>query len=153
MVCWRGKEVTPELRRRIKTYQDRTGFLKKRGSKPDYLLIILYRAGDVEQNPGPGNCSVCAKTLRRNITPKVCTQCGGTAHASCSGMTRAEAKRSNTYTCASCRGELRLRNPEEPVVRPEGSRCLECSRALRGGVAAVGCGLCGGGRAIDHVQD
>ena len=58
--------------------------------------VRLLISGDIESNPGPTNCSVCEKTVRRNAKFVTCSQCKTNAHLSCVG------KVTQTWLCQPC---------------------------------------------------
>ena len=51
-----------------------------RSNSPTIRLLIC---GDIESNPGPTNCNVCAKTIRRNARYVTCNQCKTDSHLKC----------------------------------------------------------------------
>ena len=58
--------------------------------------VRLLISGDIESNPGPTNCDVCDKSIRRNARYVSCEQCKTNAHLRC------VEKNSRTWLCKSC---------------------------------------------------
>ena len=112
---------------------------------PAWLLrLLLLRAGDVEQNPGP-SCGVCNRPIRSNNRPMQCEQCGQIAHAGCTRLTRREIQRAVTYTCGECRGEeVQPRGSGVQPEREERATCSICNQVLRRGAPAIRCLECMG---------
>ena len=94
------------------------------------------------------NCSVCDGPIRSNNRPMQCKQCGRTAHAGCTRLTRREIQRAVTYTCGECRGEeiqpsgRRIQQRGEDAEREERAMCSICDRVLRSGTPAIRCHEC-----------
>ena len=77
------------------------------------VFLILLLSGDIETNPGPATtlsnkmiCDLCVRTIARNTTPVVCSECQGLFHRSCSGITVTFHKKilrnEKSYVCQSC---------------------------------------------------
>ena len=93
--CGRRKLQTPSI--------PTSPFSIAEGAHPAlYLRSFLLRAGDVEVNPGPV-CRGCTKTIRRDITPIICSSCSQPYHRTCSGLTR-DKKRTQGFICRPCAG-------------------------------------------------
>jgi ribonuclease HI len=114
----------------------------------------LKQAGDVEENPGPARaCGECNRPIRLNNNPRICSQCGGEAHAGCTRLTRAQLKKNELYTCTGCMsGEGGGAVDDGPravccggaETNLERNTCVMCGRAIRTGAPREKCRECGG---------
>ena len=124
------------------------------------IRILLLRAGDVEQNPGPSQsmpkCKPCGKTLRSNLT---CRTCSATSHKqeACSGLKRGQQTPGH-LTCTDCDPTQRRHQPSHLTgptlvsqqigalrpIRPDSSqkRCLQCEKVVRFSTHPLACCGC-----------
>ena len=132
--CGRRKLQTPS----IPTFP----FSIAEGAHPAlHLRSLLLRAGDVEVNPGPV-CRGCTKTIRRDITPIICSSCSQPYHKSCSGLTR-NKKSTQGFICRPCAG-LATSTPTITQVMGTNKQCCVCRTKMRLNSIAIRCHSCGG---------
>lgn len=68
---------------------------------------VLLKAGDIEMNPGPSapKCSICEKSVRKNMRRFVCEVCKDVSHANCTEIAWTKSIRADyphPWTCSNC---------------------------------------------------
>ena len=106
---------------------------------PDTVSLLLMKSGDVEANPGPGQCGGCAREFTNLYKPVACNQCSRKfcrtaregSKLTCSGLTRWNLKKaveSKQLKCMICRGQepQKPSNNKNPGIEPTECRANKC---------------------------
>ena len=114
--------------------QRTAGFLGDRESEARHSRLLLLRAGDIEENPGPNHCGWC-KDLVKEANYLSCKNCETKFHMKrfCSGLSRNDARttaRDNTLLCFMC-------------TRREWLECALCSSKFHSSQKGNKCCDCG----------
>ena len=109
-------------------------FLGDRESEARHSRLLLLRAGDIEENPGPNHCGWC-KDLVKEANYLSCKNCETKFHMKrfCSGLSRNDARttaRDNTLLCFMC-------------ARREWLECALCSSKFHNSQKGNKCCDCG----------
>ena len=97
------------------------------GNHMDYLRLLLLRAGDIEQNPGP--ITVCPCKVEKGGFTIVCHLCKQNWHLECvglEGLTEAPLRKIKTWTCDLCR-----ERPAEITVELINKLCPDTAKIMK----------------------
>ena len=124
---------------------------------PDTVSQLLMRAGDIESNPGPGNCKDCGRAFSHHSRPVKCSACSsqfcriakGGQKSSCIGLTRWQLTKAletdKALVCRLCKGETpRKVHSYNEGVTP--GRCAapdcKCKQKIKEGADFLICTAC-----------
>ena len=130
--------LTFERRQQIAIVASPRVFLPRGSAKPAYASLLLLMAGDVESNPGPGQCHSCTLTIGIGRPFFSCSLCDNLCHKQqkCSGKSR--YNNSDSWTCNA---HSRAPAPIAPAPSPaqKGDVCDACYSHLRAGAPTLRC--------------
>ena len=130
----KGKYVANKTQDAPRWTKDGRFFLRDRESEARHSRLLLLRAGDMEENPGPNHCGWC-KDLVKEANYLSCKNCETKFHMKrfCSGLSRNDARttgRDNTLLCFMC-------------ARREWLECALCSSKFHSSQKGNKCCDCG----------
>lgn len=111
VVCFlcQNTEKTAQTEQNFEISRLQKHFHRKRYTAP----ILLYNnhvatfqlelSGDVETNPGPVSCTLCAKTVRKDSCQLFCATCKASSHVKChKNLTIKTVQKVTVWTCHCC---------------------------------------------------
>jgi len=110
LLCCNAKK-TSQTKQNFKFSPPQQHVSRKRFSAPILLYhnhvatFQLVLSGDVETNPGPINCIICQKTVRKNSLQLHCTTCKDSSHVKCHknlSRTINTIQKVTEWTCHHC---------------------------------------------------
>ena len=130
----KGKYIANKTQDAPRSTKDGRVFLGDRESEARHSRLLLLRAGDIEENPGPNHCGWC-KDLVKEANYLSCKNCETKFHMKrfCSGLSRNDARttaRDNTLLCFMC-------------ARREWLECALCSSKFHNSQKGNKCCDCG----------
>ena len=108
-------------------------------SPAQHLHLLLLRAEDIEQNPGP-MLSGCSKSIRCDTTPILCSTCQRHFHITSSHLTQSQ-KSFQGFICSVGAAAL----PPTATITSNSvlpRRCLICHTKIRHGIRLTMCQQC-----------
>ena len=125
------------------------GFLMSGEQDPAAVIrLLLIKAGDIEQNPGPNQCNWCNKAIRTGQEFLTCKECRNTYHKQkkCAQIPR-NLRLQQDFQCGRCRGmRPEMEEDREDTRGEEGiegpKSCNQCKKNIRRNINPVICNQC-----------